>query len=265
VHQTVDAHLLIDVEGAVPKSAGLTSLRARRLLDTRGGAQPAAGAVRVVALSGTPGVPAAPFTAVVNLTTIAATGGLARVFTCGTSQPRTPTHVYLGGRAEQHLQLVRTDAAGRVCVTTTGGTHVSLDVSGWFGGSAGARGVRATRVLDTRSNTPLRPGVARAILVAANAGVPPHATGAVVTLTALTPVDSGTITVYPCRTGATNTTALTTLTQHTTSNSLVVGLDSAGRFCIRSSVGTQITVDVTGYTTTALLPVPPGRLLDTRA
>ena len=265
VRQSVDSHVLVDLNGAFAAGSGLTTVRTRRLLDTRKGAMPAAGSVRAVALGGA-GAPAAPFTAVVNVGTIAAADGQVRVFTCGTAPPPAPVFSFTRGRNEFVTQVVRTDAAGRVCVATTGGAHVSVDLDGWFSPATGVRAVRARRVLDTRAaGGALVRGVARTVQIGGAGGVPAGATGVMVTVSLTGPAAAGVATVYPCASGASATTAVTVLPHHGAANAVLVGLDTAGRMCIRSTVSAQVTLDLSAYTTTALVALRPVRVVDTRA
>jgi hypothetical protein len=96
-------------------------------------------------------------------------------------------------------------------------------------------------------------------------GLPLTTTGVAATITVDAPADSGIVTAYPCGLGAAATTAVTVLPHHGATNSVMVGLDTAGRLCVRSNVAAHVTVDLTGYATTAFVRLRPGRLLDTRA
>jgi hypothetical protein len=86
----------------------------------------------------------------------------------------------------------------------------------------------------------------------------------VLTITAVAPQSNGFVTVFPCSAGSTPTSVLNVVPNHGQANTVIVGLDPGGTACVRSSVLTQVTVDVTGWLGAGHQPLAPARLVDTR-
>jgi hypothetical protein len=108
------------------------------------------------------------------------------------------------------------------------------------------------------------PDVARSFPVAGIGAVYSSATGVVATLTLVDPTGSGTAAVYPCAAGPANAVAVHTVPNHPADNTVAVALDTSGALCVRSSVRSQFTLDVSGWVGPSFAAIPPRRLLDTR-
>lgn len=136
-------HLVVDQQGSLA-GAGYRAVTPQRLLDTRdGGAKPvAAGGVARVAL------PAAAVTASVTVTAdqpLAA--GYVTAWPCGASAPLASTLNPVPGQATANSALV---AGGELCLLTSSGGHLVVDVNGWFPDAGGFTPIGPTRIADTR-------------------------------------------------------------------------------------------------------------------
>ncbi|MFZ4721173.1 MAG: hypothetical protein ACOYMR_17225 [Ilumatobacteraceae bacterium] len=266
VHQSVAAHVIIDVNGAFSPTSGWVPLTPSRAVDTRPAA-PAAGAVTTIPLAGKAGVPGTlPFTAVVNLTAIGTTAGSLRIFACGATPPKLPSMSYVAGQIRNANRVVRTDATGRVCVTTTGGAAVIVDLMGAFDQSADAHPFPSRRVLDTRAGTrvPANTTVRIPLTGAGATPAPPRTTGALLTVTVVSPAEGGYAVAFPCAAGAPRNALVNATANRGNANSGLVGVDASGAVCVRSTVAAHLVVDDSGWMGNGLTTFAPSRVLDTR-
>lgn len=141
--------LIVDVFASFDADAALSLDPARRVLDTRpSGARPAAGSTVVVDLAAH-GVGAAATGVLVNLTaTEAASDGYVTAFGCGT-RPEASNLNVVAGASVANFALVRPDASGRLCLFTSGETHLLVDLVGVTGEVF--QGSVPRRLLDTRA------------------------------------------------------------------------------------------------------------------
>jgi hypothetical protein len=168
VHRTGpfrDGAVIVDVVGAFVPTPSARAGRfepeatARRLLDTRSGARPAAGSTLAIALPA--GVPSDATALAVNITAVQnASDGFVSAYPAGTERPGTS--VLNADRAGQFRA-----AATIVPVTSTGfevyvstDTHVIVDVTGSFTGQSAADSAdglfvpfNPSRLRDTRSES----------------------------------------------------------------------------------------------------------------
>ena len=267
VTASVATHVVIDVNGAFSPTSGFVALTPARAKDTRQGAVPAAGAIVTIPLAAIAGAPAAPFTAVLNVTALATKDGSVRVFPCGATAPKLPSMASVAGRISNSSQLVRTDALGRVCVTTTGGADVIVDLMGALDQTAAVRPTALRRVLDTRAGAKVAANTTVRIPLAGVGGTPsaPPPSGALLAVTVVSPSESGYTVAFPCAGGAPGTALVNFVANHTGTNAGVVGIDGSGAVCVRSSVAAHLVVDYGGWVGDGLTTFPPARVLDTRA
>ncbi|GAB2685799.1 N-acetylmuramoyl-L-alanine amidase [Thalassiella azotivora] len=132
------AHVVVDVVGTFGSSGSrtFTPVAPVRALDTRssGGAL-AAQETRAVPVAGTGRpLPAGVSAAVVTLTSTGTTARTAYVTAWASGQPRTATSdLNIGsGREQANLAVVPVGADGRINLYTTGGTHLVVDVLGYY-------------------------------------------------------------------------------------------------------------------------------------
>jgi hypothetical protein len=257
VHLRESAHVLVDMNGWFPTGSGVVPIVPRLVVDTRPSATIPAGAVTKVRLAAIAGTPAPPFLAAVALTTFAGAAGDTRVFTCGTTAPRAPTRSLEAGVAQSAHQLVRTDANGDVCVSTTSASKFTLSMLAVFDATADIHPIANRRVVDTRATGgALSPGVARAATV-------PEGTAGWLSLTLVGPAANGSATLYPCAGGAPTLQFVHVLANHTQTNTGAIDIDGTHRVCIRSSVSAHALVDISGWSGTAFTPMALVRILTT--
>lgn len=147
LHVTAGTHVVVDVQGWVSDSAGITAVNPGRLADTRstgrtvdgrvaGTGAVATGGVLVVPVTGRAGVPASGVgTVVLNVTvTEPATGGYVTAWPTGTTKPNASVLNYVRGQTIPNLVTVRPGADGTVSLHVTGRTHLVVDVQGWSAG-----------------------------------------------------------------------------------------------------------------------------------
>lgn len=178
-----------------------------------------------------------PATQTVGLTVIVtrpSADGFASVHPC--DQPITTSN--LNFRAGQTVaNLVLASAVQPLCVTTSVAADVVVDEVASVG-SGSLRVAAPRRLFDTRD---------QASWVGAN-GVVRLAVGAARTLllnvTAVRPLGSGFINVWPCAQPEPNTSALSWTEPTTVATAVVARADSSGNVCVRPSVGTHMLADL---------------------
>lgn len=134
--------------------------------------------------------------------------------------------------------------------------------------------VPPTRLSDTRGSVALEPGIVRTLKVGGFAGVPLTGAGsAVLNLTVANPEADGYLSAYPCDQAPPLASNVNYRKGETVANAVQVGLDDGGDVCFVSFAGTDLVVDVAGWSSseldaddvaTRLTPIAPRRLLDTR-
>ena len=131
------------------------------------------------------------------------------------------------------------------------------------------------RICDTRhglgsERRPLGPGETLAVQVAGSGGVPTSGVLAVVVnVTSVNPTEPGFFSVFPSDVAATGSSSLNSWPGRAVPNMAIVGVGPDGRIGVFNASGsTDCIVDVMGYVRaesgSGLLPLVPGRLLDTR-
>ena len=137
-------NVIADIQGFVPSSSSFVSAVPERVLDTRPGGQVSySGAKPIggqtielrVAGFGTTNIPADAGTVMLNVTvTQSATGGFVTVYPCGSPVPNA-SNLNLTGITKANLVAAKIGSGGRVCLTTTGDTHLIADIAGYFPGT----------------------------------------------------------------------------------------------------------------------------------
>ena len=123
------------------------------------------------------------------------------------------------------------------------------------------------RFVDTR-DLPGKLGAGRMMIVpiAGTNGVPPDASAAVVSVTAVEPCADTFLTVFPCGGAPPVASTINAVTLSIVANSAVVRLGD-GALCVYSLQPTDVIIDVSGWIAAAGLrstPIAPVRLIDTR-
>lgn len=190
--------------------------------------------------------------------------GFVTAFAGDQTRPPTSTVSYETDAASASAAPVTLGAGGAVTFESYSAAHVITDLYGAFSPTgAGLTLSGPTRVLDTRSDVALSPGVRRAV----ETGAPAGTVGVVASVTVIAGAAPGFITAYACDDALPETSNANFMANSTATNTVVSGL-SGGRMCLRSNVEAHVVVDVVGF----LVPtggmsyqaIAPQRLLDTR-
>ena len=263
-------------------SSVFTPVPPARILDTRSGSggKFADQDNRKVRIAGAGGVPATGASAVVlNVTATEATkAGFLTVWPGGAVPSISSVNV-VEGQTVPNLVTVQVGSDGFISVFSAGGTHVLIDVMGYYSTTdksekAGRyQAVPLARASDTR-NTGNAPAANQYLNVpiAGQYGVPVGATAAVLNVTVAGVARGGFTTVYPGGTLRPNTSNLNSAGEDR-ANQAIVKLGADGSVDVYSENGSQIIVDVAGYFTSAsatlsrsglFIPITPLRVLNTR-
>jgi hypothetical protein len=143
VFDQTSTHLVVDLQGYMQPGA-FDDVDDVRLLDTRSGAKPRAGARTVIA--GRPGA-----TAVVSVVATETDGpGYVQVLPCDAPAGGTANvNADARGQTVGGLAFIRFDASGRACVFNQRGTHLVVDLQGYMAEGSFVD-VPDARLLDTR-------------------------------------------------------------------------------------------------------------------
>jgi hypothetical protein len=253
--------------------AGLTPAR---LLDTRPAVRPP-GSVTQVQVTGRGGVPGNAAAVSLNLTAVSArAAGFLSVWPCGQIRPVSSTLNYARGQTIANGLISRIGAGGRVCIFTSAGTSILLDVTGYFPPGSSYAGLGPARLLDTRPNGVTADGQFRALgarpagsilqlQVTGRAGVPTNATAVVLNVASIGARAGGFVTAWPCGLARPGASSLNYAAGQTIANGVISRVGAGGRVCIYTSAVTNVLADITGYFVGAgYTGVSPARLLDTR-
>jgi len=241
---SVGTDLLVDVTGhwSPEGSDRFTRVTARRVLDTRAGSRPRPGVTVEVPISV---IPSGATAVAVNVTAVnAPTAGFVSAWPCGTTRPDASSLNHGAGDTVAGSVLVGVSSTRRLCLSSSAGADLLVDVAGWFGpaGAGDLETVTTTRLLDTRTTgRPLTPGVVRRIPTGSAPG------GAVVVnVTAVEPVGAGFLTAFDCSTTIPEVSNLNVSPGGTRANQAIVATSSTGSICVTSSTTTHLLVDLTG-------------------
>jgi hypothetical protein len=256
---------------------------ASRLLDTRSGTKPVARATINVPVVGKGGVPATAKAVVVNLTATEATApGFVTVWPGAANRPNTSNlNLDTNNQTRANQVVVPLGTDGAIQLYTEKGTHLIVDVLGYFEATETSKdgrilSVAPTRLLDTRPANKLASGATVDVTIAGKGGVP--ATGAkaaLVNLTATETTAAGFFAAYPSGTpwpGTSNLNA--SQANESVANLALVPLGADGKITVFSEKGAHIIVDVFGYVTDSsaassaqglFVPLTPTRGFDSRS
>ncbi len=126
-----------------------------RLLDTRSGAIPGAGATTVLAVANRGGVPGNATAVTLNVTSTGSVGGgFVTVYPCGTPRPNTSNVNFAAGATVANAVTSKVGADGSVCIYNEAATHLIVDVNGYYPPTANYGALAPARLLDTRRSSP---------------------------------------------------------------------------------------------------------------
>ncbi|MEE9414007.1 MAG: leucine-rich repeat domain-containing protein, partial [Acidimicrobiales bacterium] len=147
IYSTRATNLVVDVNGYVADGTGTNPVTPARLADTRSGRKRRTvdgqyeglgklgrGAITEIRIAGRGGVPDTGVGAVLlNVTALKPTGrGSVTVFPCGQERPLAANLNHRRKRGTTNAVLARLGDGGKVCFHTSVGTHLVVDVHGWF-------------------------------------------------------------------------------------------------------------------------------------
>ncbi len=263
-------HLVVDVNGYFPPSTSLHAFNPARVLETRpglltvDGQQQGTGAlvggsVTTIQVGGRASVPVDASAAVLNVTVTEAAGaGFATVYPCGASIPTASNINFVAGSTVANLVVSKLGSGGTVCVFTNQGTHLVVDVAGYFPLVTSYHPLVPARLLETRPGEAtidgqfLGAGLREAgevteLTVTNRGGVPAAASSVVLNVTATGPTSAGFVTVYPCGITTPLASSLNFEAGSTVANAVIVKVGTDGKVCLFNSKPTHIVVDVNGY------------------
>ena len=136
--------VIVDVNGYVPEGASPATVVPARLLETRVGegldtvdgqfegvGRQGAGTALPVTVTGRGGVPGDADAVMVNVTAVFPDGpGYVTVFPCGEPQPLASSVNDAAGQVVPNAVLAKVGSGGRICVYTSSGTDLLVDVTG---------------------------------------------------------------------------------------------------------------------------------------
>ena len=231
---------------------------------------------------GVSGIPLAGVTAVsLNLTAVGPTAeGYVTVWPCGSTKPETSNVNFVKDQIVPNAVIAPVDSTGKVCIASSVGTHVVVDVNGWFGATSGLNAVTPVRVFDTRSGNGGVPvakvgaldgsGTALEVSVLSAIGQAVGAVSAVslnVTVTGTSASKyGGYVTAYPCGTRP-NASNLNFVSDQTVPNAVIVPVSATGTVCFYVYGQADLIADVNGWFAggSGFNSLAPTRVFDTRS
>ena len=261
LYSMATAHIIIDINGYVSPSGTQTfnPIQPKRSLDTRTTGMMSPGQRLVVPMTGGQSpVPTGATAVAVNLAAVLpSSDGWMRAFPCDQPEPTTAS---VSARFNQVIAgsiIVPLAADGTICLTSMMATDAVVDVTGWFGPSAGLDfiPIDPIRLADTRSfDSLLNPwtrgqmvpaGTVVEINVAGVRGVPTDITGATINLVALGASSPGWLRAVPCG-ASSDVSNLNFSSPAPIANGANVRLSPSGTICVLSMSTTHVIVDITG-------------------
>jgi hypothetical protein len=252
-----------------PRAPELVSTTPTRLLDTRGGARPAAGAVVKVQVTGVAGVPTGATSALVNLTAVNSEGvGFVTAYACDKTRPAASSLNPRPGEITTNLVSAPLAADGSVCLFTSLSTDLIVDLTGFHPAGSSYVPTNAERMLDTRTGTKPTGGQTLTLKVTGTgtAQVPADAKAVFLNVTTTNAIGNGFITVFPCGSAQPLASSANTAVGETRATLVAAKVGTNGNVCIFTQGSTDIIVDLQGYepVTSNYVPLVPERVLDSR-
>ncbi len=230
-------------------------------------------------------VPATASAVALNVTSVNTSGdGYVTVWPCETERRVTANLNMYRGKIIGNNVIASIDSAGEICLWSSVGTDLVVDVTGWFddsGSTSPYESVSPQRIVDSREGygapqRKLSPGVPLVIDVVgrtatrsdgSTATVPDGVSSIVINLAAVNAVGPGFFTVWPCAVDRAVTASLNYRVGSAVSNGFLAAVDDNGQVCVYSEVDADIVIDLQGWfgpTDPAFSASDPYRLVDTR-
>ena len=251
------------VSPSSPRAAFL-SVRPERLLDTRAdgpqkgytGPKPGAGStVEVQATgSGATNAPSDAAAVVLNVTGVSATrDGFVTAWPCGTPRPLASNLNLTTGDIVPNLVISKVGAGGKVCLYTSGGSHLVADINGYFPAGTDYSAVSPERLLDTRADGRQKgySGAGSTVEVqvtgTGTTNVPADAAAVVLNVTGVSATRDGFVTAWPCGTPRPLASNLNLTTGDILPNLVISKVGAGGKVCLYTSGGSHLVADINGY------------------
>ena len=214
-----------------------------------------------------------------SVTVISPVSGFFTAFPCAEGQPGTSSVNARPGFPTPNLVIASPDSAGEVCLFSSDGGQVIVDVSGWWTpGPNRFTAIDPVRAYDTRAlDAPVKlPAEDTRAIDIGGKFVPDDAVAVAVNVAAVNPDTRGFMTIFPCGVEPPHASNLNVKARERRAVSAIVeignGGDAAGKICIKASATTHFLVDVTGYVAPssptspdlALTLLPDARAVDSR-
>jgi PKD repeat protein len=259
------AHAVVDLQGYFAPP-GLTTageflpLVPARIADTRGHGQLGPAQTADLQVTGAGAIPTDGVSAVVmNVTAVdESTAGFVTVFPAGAPLPLASNLNWTAGVTVPNRVIVQVGVGGKVSFYNgLGYADLVIDVNGYFTDStrSGAAFIPVvpSRIMDTRTSSPLGPAGTNTLLVAGNGGVPAVGgplviTGAVLNVTATAPSTASDLVIWRSDASMPNASDLNFVAGQTVPNLVVVLPSPTGAIDIFNPFGTvHVVVDVVGW------------------
>jgi peptidoglycan hydrolase-like amidase len=215
--------------------------------------------------------------------------GHATVWPCGGPKPTASNVNFKAGTRIANGVIAPIGTDGKVCIYSHAGTDLVVDVAGWFpaASAAGAPafvGVTPLRLIDTRYGTggrtgrvtPTTPlkipvvGTSASLPGGGTASVPDKVTAVALNVTAVDPIRSGFVTVWPCGVERPVASNLNFVAGSRVANGVIAPVGPDGSVCLYAHAATDVVVDIAGWFSegadgsSGFLGAVPKRIVDTR-
>lgn len=210
--------------------------------------------------------------------------GFITVWPCNDERPLISSGNYRSDEVRSNSVIAPVSSDGTVCLYSSAGTDIAVDIAGWFGGDSDNTfvGIEPQRFVDTRNGTGGRSGKVapanpvripiRGAVVTTTGGttlsVPADADAVALNIAAVNPSAAGFITVWPCDAERPLAANANYRGSDVVSNGLIATIGADGAVCLYTLQPADIVVDVMGYVrnsgSTVFQPVVPTRLVDSR-
>ena len=267
----------------------LTTVTTSRFADTRiggstfdgnfaGDGRVAADGEYEVTIAGRGEVPADAVGAIVELTVVdPGAVGFATVHPCLAAPPTASAVNYTTGVAVANEIFSALSASGSLCVYTFAETEVLIDVVGYVLPGNSVKLMSPARFAESRIGATTvdglfegfgrtSPGSTTTVRIGGRAGVPAGISAAIVNVAALSPTDTGFISVDPCLPGDPTASSLNYTAGVNRANELIAQVDAAGDICVYTQHDVDLIIDVVGYVLEGsdLISTSPQRFVETR-
>jgi hypothetical protein len=230
-------------------------------------------------------VPPSASAVAINVTSVLASRpSVLTVWPCESKRQETSNLNMLGGDVIANNVIASIDSAGEICLFSTAGTDVIVDVTGWFEDSSqtsALESVSPERIVDSRIGLgspqrrldPATPLIIDVVGLTASrpdgstATAPRGVSSVVINLTAVNAAAAGFFTVWPCAVDREETSSLNYREGHPVANGIVAAVDVNGQVCVHSKVASDVVIDLQGWfgpTNPAFSATDPYRIVDTR-